>query len=193
MPLSEELKARITAEFPKYPEKRAVLLTALHFVQAECNGWIPPETIPEVAALLEILPIEVEEVISFYPMYHADPVGRWHLQVCTNLSCCMIGARGLVRSLEQLLDIAAGDITDDGLFSIGESECLGSCGTAPVFQVNNEAYIENVKSGDLPSLIERLRQRSAPAAPGQVAAAKATAAQSAVAETSAPPEKEDSR
>lgn len=178
MPLSEELKARITAEFPKYPEKRAVLLTALHFVQAECHGWIPPDVVPEIAALLDILPIEVEEVISFYPMYHADPVGRWHLQVCTNLPCCMGGARGLVRSLEELLDIAVGEITEDGLFSIGESECLGSCGTAPVIQVNNEPYVEGVKTTDLAGLIERLRQRgapatAAPAAPAVPASAKA--------------------
>jgi len=161
MPLSEELRARIAAEFPKYPEKRAVLLTALHWVQAECGGWIPGDTIPEVAAILEIEQIDVEEVISFYPMYSAVPVGRWHLQVCTNLSCCIAGARGLARALEEELDILPGEITPDGLFSIRETECLGSCGTAPVVQVNNEPYIENVQPAEAAALVARLRARDA--------------------------------
>lgn len=161
MPLSEELKARIVAEFPKYPEKRAVLLTALHFVQAECHGWVPPDTVPEIAALLEIPPIDVEEVIHFYPMYNADAVGRCHVQVCTNLSCCIAGARGLVRALEDHLGIGVGEITPDGLFSIGESECLGSCGTAPVIQVNNEPYLEKLGPGDVAGIVARLRARSA--------------------------------
>ena len=161
MPLSEELKARIAAEFPKYPEKRAVLLTALHFIQAECGGWVPPDNVPDLATLLGILPIDVEEVVSFYPMYHSDPVGKWHLQVCTNLPCCVAGARGLAQALEERLDILSGEITPDGLFSIGESECLGSCGTAPVLQVNNEPFVENLKPADLPALLERLRARAA--------------------------------
>jgi NADH-quinone oxidoreductase subunit E len=159
--LSEELRARIAAEFPKYPEKRAVLLTALHWVQAECGGWVPPEAIPELAALLEIEVIDVEEVISFYPMYSSHPVGRWHLQVCTNLSCCIAGARGLVRALEDELDILTGERTEDGLFSIRETECLGSCGTAPVIQVNNEPYIENIPATEASALIARLRARDA--------------------------------
>lgn len=161
MALSEELKARIAAEFPKYPEKRAVLLTALHFVQAEHGGWIPPEAVPELAAILEIPRIDVEEVISFYPMFHLEPVGRFHLQVCANLPCCMGGARGLVRALEQELEIEPGEVTRDGLFSIAEVECLGSCGTAPAIQVNNEPYVEGVQAKDIPELLARLRARAA--------------------------------
>jgi NADH-quinone oxidoreductase subunit E len=157
--LSDELRARIAAEFPKYPEKRAVLLTALHFVQAE-HGFVPREAVPEVAALLEIKPIEVEEVISFYSMFHSHPVGRWHIQVCTNLPCCLAGARGVVRSLEEKLDVRTGEVTRDGLFSIREVECLGSCGTAPVVQVNNEPYVEGVRDEGLGALIESLRGRA---------------------------------
>ena len=161
MPLSEELKARISAEFPKYPERRAVLLTALHFVQEECGGWVSPDVVPEIAELLGILPIDVEEVVSFYPMYHSDPVGRFHVQVCTNIACCIRGARGVVRRLEEKLDILSGEVTEDGLFSIGELECLGSCGTAPVVMVNNERFVENVSAEDVPGLVERLRARAA--------------------------------
>jgi NADH-quinone oxidoreductase subunit E len=167
MPLSEELRARITAEFPKYPEKRAVLLSALHFIQAECEGWIPPDTIGELAEILELPRIDVEEVISFYPMYHTERVGRCHIQVCTNLPCCLAGARGVVRALEKELDLGPGEVSGDGVFSIGEAECLGSCGTAPVIQVNNEPYLENVKAGDVPQLLGRLRARDAERRGGQ--------------------------
>ena len=157
MPLSSELKQRICAEFPKYPEKRAVLLTALHFVQEECGGWVPRDLIPELAGLLEIPVIDVWEVISFYSMFHAEPVGRYHLQVCTNLPCCLRGARAVVRAVERVLDIRPGERTEDGMFSLGEIECLGSCGTAPVLQVNNRRYEEGLSPGDIDGLVARLR------------------------------------
>lgn len=161
MPLSEELKQRIAAEFPKYPEKRAVLLTALHFVQAEHDGWVPPDAIGDVAALLEIPEIDVEEVISFYSLFHAQPVGKCHIQVCANLSCCLAGARQLIRALEEQLDIRSGEVAADGVFSLAEVECLGSCGTAPMLQVNNEPFVENVKLEDVPGLLAGLRERVA--------------------------------
>jgi NADH-quinone oxidoreductase E subunit len=157
MPLSPALTERIGAEFPKYPEKRAVLLTALHFVQEECGGWIPKPMVAEVAALLEIPVIDVWDVISFYSMFHAEPVGRFHLQVCTNLPCCIRGARAVVRALERALDIRPGERTEDGMFSLGEVECLGSCGTAPVLQVNNRRYDERLSAEDVGGLVARLR------------------------------------
>jgi NADH-quinone oxidoreductase E subunit len=159
MVLSEELRQRIAAEFPKYPEKRAVLLTALHFIQAEHDGWIPPGASAEVAELLEIPHIDVEEVISFYSLFHADPVGKFHVQVCANLSCCLAGARSLIRAFEEALDIRSGEVTEDGIFSIAEVECLGSCGTAPMLQVNNEPFLENLKSADVLEILARLRGR----------------------------------
>jgi len=167
MPLSEELKQRIAAEFPKYPEKRAVLLTALHFIQAEHDGWIPKGASAEVAALLEIEQIDVEEVISFYSLFHAEPVGKFHLQICANLSCCLAGARPLIRTFEEKLDVRAGEITEDGLFSIAEVECLGSCGTAPMLQVNNEPFLENLKPDDVPAILLRLRERATAPAGGK--------------------------
>ena len=159
--LSEELKQRIADEFPKYPEKRAVLLTALHFIQAEHDGWIPPGASKEVADLLEIHQIDVEEVISFYSLFHSEPVGKFHIQVCANLSCCLQGARPLVRAFEEKLDIRSGEVTDDGVFSIAEVECLGSCGTAPMLQVNNEPFLENLKPDDVPGILDKLRSRLA--------------------------------
>jgi NADH-quinone oxidoreductase E subunit len=167
VPLSEELKQRIADEFPKYPEKRAVLLTALHFIQSEHDGWIPPGASAEVAALLEIPQIDVEEVISFYSLFHAEPVGKFHLQICANLSCCLAGARLLIRAFEDELDIRSGEITEDGLFSIAEVECLGSCGTAPMLQVNNDPFLENLKPEEVPTILDKLRGRAAPAAGGK--------------------------
>jgi len=164
--LPESVRARIVAEFPKYPEKRAVLLSALHFVQEECEGWIRPEMVPEIAVLLEIREIEVWEVISFYSMFHSERVGRCHVKVCVNLSCCLRGARGMMRRLEELLDIRPGEVTEDGLFSLEGAECLGSCGTAPVIQVNNEAYLENVRLEELPAMLDRLRGRFSTSAGG---------------------------
>lgn len=159
--LSEELKQRIADEFPKYPEKRAVLLTALHFIQAEHDGWIPPGASKEVAELLEIEHIDVEEVISFYSLFHSEPVGKFHIQVCANLSCCLAGARPLIRAFEERLDIRSGEVTEDGVFSIAEVECLGSCGTAPMLQVNNEPFLENLKPDDVPGILDKLRSRLA--------------------------------
>src|SRR5215468_1332926 len=160
MPLSPELTRRIRAEFPKYPEKRAVLLTALHFVQEECGGWVPKPVVPELAELLEIPVIDVWDVISFYSMFHAEPVGQYHVQVCTNLPCCIRGARAIVRAFERLLDLRPGEMTGDGMFSLGEVECLGSCGTAPVLQVNNRRYDEGLSPGDVEGLVGRLRREA---------------------------------
>lgn len=159
--LSEELRQRIADEFPKYPEKRAVLLTALHFIQAEHDGWIPPGASKEVAELLELEHIDVEEVISFYSLFHAEPVGKCHIQVCANLSCCLAGARPLIRAFEEKLEIRAGEVTEDGRFSLAEVECLGSCGTAPMLQVNNEPFLENLKVDDVPAILDKLRGRFA--------------------------------
>lgn len=159
--LTPELRQRIIDEFPKYPEKRAVLLTALHFVQAEYGGWVPHDLVAELAELHEIPPIDVAEVISFYSLFHSEPVGRFHLQVCTNLSCCLRGARGVVNALSEALDILPGERTEDGQFSLAEVQCLGSCGTAPVLQVNNERFDEQLTVDGVAGLVERLRRRGA--------------------------------
>ncbi|MFP6663357.1 MAG: NAD(P)H-dependent oxidoreductase subunit E [Deltaproteobacteria bacterium] len=161
MALSEELKQRIRAEFPKYPEKRAVLITALHFAQEEGEGWIEASVIPEIGALLDIPAIDVKEVVSFYAMFNESPVGKRHLRVCTGLSCCLRGARRLQNRIQDDLDLRPFEVTADGVFSVGSVECLGSCGTAPVLQVNNRVYIENLGSDDVPALLDNLRREVA--------------------------------
>ncbi len=153
--LSAAVKEAILAEVPKYPEPRSALLMALHFVQAEI-GHVPLEIQREIADLLHLRPIEVREVVSFYPMYHEHPVGKRNIQVCVNIACALGGARGVVRRLEQHFGIGVGERTVDGEYSIHEVQCLGSCGTAVCVQINNQPFIENVRPDRFDELLQRI-------------------------------------
>ncbi|MCK6554793.1 NADH-quinone oxidoreductase subunit NuoF [Candidatus Binatia bacterium] len=150
--LSADTRARILMERQNYPQPRAALLAALHLAQAEL-GHVPSAAVEEIAELLDLLPVHVQEVVSFYPMYHDRPRGRSHIQVCTNIACAMGGSRKLVRQIESALNIQAGETTADGKFSLQEVECLGSCGTAPVVQVNNEPFVERATGADIDALL----------------------------------------
>jgi len=150
--LSESVKQAILAEVPKYPDPRSALLMALHFIQAEI-GHVPIPIQREVAGLLGIRPIEVREVVTFYPMYHEHPVGKRNIQVCVNIACALAGARRVVRRLEERLGIRVGERTSDGAYSIEEVQCLGSCGTAVCVQVNNQPFIENVRPDAVDDLL----------------------------------------
>jgi NADH-quinone oxidoreductase subunit F len=151
--LSAECREKILQLRQNYPQARAATLPALHLAQAEI-GYLPRPVADEVAELLGLPSIWVQEVISFYPMFHAEKVGRCHIQVCTNIACALAGARKLVRQLESALDIREGEVTEDGKFSVAEVQCLGSCGTAPVVQVNNLPYIERVTGEQLDRLLK---------------------------------------
>jgi NADH-quinone oxidoreductase E subunit len=150
--LSEPVKQAILAEVPKYPDPRSALLIALHLIQAEI-GHVPINVQREVAELLGIRPIEVREVVTFYPMYHEHPVGKRNIQVCVNIACALGGARQVVRALEDRLGIRVGERTPDGEYSIHEVQCLGSCGTAVCVQVNNQPFIENVRADRVDELL----------------------------------------
>jgi NADH:ubiquinone oxidoreductase subunit E len=145
------VKTAILAEVPKYPEPRAALLIALHMVQAEI-GYVPLDVQREVAALLGLRPIEVREVVTFYPMYHEHP----DIQVCVNIACALGGARAVIKGFEQRLGIRSGERTADGAYSLEEVQCLGSCGTAVCVQVNNEPYLENVRPERLDELLRTI-------------------------------------
>jgi NADH-quinone oxidoreductase E subunit len=140
--ISAETRARIDAEIARYPKRRGALLPALHLAQRE-HGWISPEVARELAEIFEIRPIDVMEVVSFYNMFHDRPQGRHHVHVCTNLSCSLRGARGLMRALEAHLGIEAGETTADGRITLGHEECLGACAWAPMMRVDG-AYHENL-------------------------------------------------
>lgn len=150
--LSAEVRTAIAAEVRKYPEPRSALLMALHMVQEEL-GHVPIDVQRDVAEVLGIRPIEVREVVTFYPMYHERPVGRRNIRICVNIACALAGARDVVEGVEARLGIRPGEITADGAYSIEEVQCLGSCGTAVCVQVNTEPYIENVRPDQLDELL----------------------------------------
>ncbi len=129
----------------RYPEGRhkSALLPILHLAQAEFGGWLSPATMDYVASILNIKPVEVYEVASFYSMYNLNPVGKCMLEVCRTSSCWLRGADDVIRHIEKRLEIKVGETTADGMFSLKAVECLGSCGTAPMMQVGKD-YHENL-------------------------------------------------
>lgn len=139
----------------RYPDRRSALLPSLHLAQRQ-EGYISHEVIMFLSRELDISPMDVWGVVSFYSMFRTKPVGRYHLQVCTNLSCGILGSENLVRHLEQKLGIKVGETTRDGLFSLSTVECLGFCGNAPAMQVN-EKYYGDMTEQRVDGLLEELR------------------------------------
>ncbi len=142
--------------FSRYPEKRAALMPLLRKAQQDL-GWISPAIQEEIGSLVGTTATEVAGVMSFYSYYQALPAGKNHIQVCATLSCAIGGSDELWDELVNELQILRGDITPDGLFSIQKVECLGSCHTAPVVQVNDEPYTECVTKARLHALLAELR------------------------------------
>ena len=129
----------------RYPQGRqkSALLPLLHIAQAENNGWLSSETMDYVASLLDIQPIEVYEVASFYSMFNLEPVGNCVIEICQTGPCWLNGAEEILAHFEKRLEIKAGETTADGKFTIKTVECLAACGNAPVIQVGTE-YHENL-------------------------------------------------
>ncbi len=139
----------------RYPTKEAALLPTLHLAQ-EVWGWISPEAVHYISELLDLSPAQVFGVVSFYNMYNQKPVGKYHLQVCTNLSCMVSRAYDIYEHLCDRLKVHPGQPTADGTYTVTEVECLGSCGTAPVVQVNND-YHENMSVEKMNQLLAELK------------------------------------
>ena len=142
--LSEESLAHIGREIAKYPpgRKASAVMAALRIAQDE-HGWLSEPLMDYVAQLLEMRPIEVYEVATFYTMYNLKPVGRHQISVCTNISCMLTGAEQVVKHLENRLGIRLGETTPDGRFTLREVECLAACGGAPMFMID-KTYYENL-------------------------------------------------
>ena len=152
---SPEAKKRFDHILTRYPNKEAALLPTLHLVQ-ETWGYISPEAVHYVGELLDLSPATVFGVVSFYDMYDQKPVGKYRLRVCTNLSCMVSNAYDIYEHLCDRLQVAPHETTKDGLYTVLEVECLGSCGTAPVVQVNND-YHESMSVEKMDQLLERLQ------------------------------------
>ena len=138
----------------RYPSKRAAIMPVLWLAQ-EKFGWLSVEAQQYVADLMGFPLAWVSGVASFYTMYYKKPVGRHHVQVCTNVSCLLRGADEIVDCIAERLGIGLGETTPDKRFTLDEVECLGSCGTAPMMQVNDD-YHENLDTRSTLELIERL-------------------------------------
>lgn len=141
----------------RYLKPDSVILEVLYLLQ-EKYGYITKEGLKYAADLLGITEEHVLGVVSFYSMFNTKPIGKYHLQVCTNVSCMLKGAYDLLKKLENKLNIKKGETTSDGLFTITEVECLGSCGTAPTIQIN-EDYYENLDETKLFQIIEELKNK----------------------------------
>ncbi|HEY6394871.1 MAG TPA: NAD(P)H-dependent oxidoreductase subunit E [Candidatus Binataceae bacterium] len=141
-----------------YPTRQAALLPTLWIAQREF-GFLSTEAEAYVAQLMELPPAHVRAVVSFYTMFYRQPVGKWHLEVCTNLSCRLRGADKIVDCIRRKLNIEAGQTTPDGKFTLGTAECLASCGTAPMLQLNHDLYYENLTEDSILKLIEELASR----------------------------------
>ena len=149
LPEFERLRARYPPGF-----ESSLVLPCLRRVQ-EDRGYVADEDIAALVEYLGVPRIQIEEVLSFYTQFRRQPVGRWHLQACRNLSCSMRGAEGVIAHLERRLGIAPGQTTTDGRYTLSMVECLGSCGTAPVVMVN-ETYHEDMSPERLDALLESL-------------------------------------
>lgn len=156
--LSASVRAEIdrwTAKFP--PERRrAAVLAALTIVQRENGGWLTPELMEAVADYLEMPPIAVEEVATFYSLYDLAPVGRHKLYVCNSISCWLCGSERILEHLKQRLGVELGGTTADGRFTLKQAECLAACGGAPALYVDGE-YYENLTPEAVDALLERLK------------------------------------
>ncbi len=152
--LSNETRAEIKQFKGKYPDPRSALLTALHVAQRE-RGWLSPEVMRDVAEVMDLPPTEVASVASFYTMFNRQPVGENLVQVCTNISCSLLGAEHIVECLKSKLGIDVGETTPDNKFTLVTVECLGSCGTAPMMQIN-DTYYENLTEEKIDRILEEL-------------------------------------
>lgn len=158
MVLSSATTARFAAEVAKYPaeQKQSAVMACLAIVQQE-QGWVSPNAEEAVAAYLGMPPIAVREVITFYNMYNQQPVGRFKLNVCTNLPCQLRNGQHALEHLCQRLHVEEGGTTVDGLFTIQKSECLGACADAPVLLVNDRQMISYMSDSRLDELVDTLK------------------------------------
>ena len=154
---SEETEAKFRHLASIYPRKRSALIPMLLLAQKE-HGYIKPATIQYVGQYLDLNPSEVDSIMSFYTLLHRNPVGKYHIMICTNLSCLLQGSDEIEACVKRKLGVGFGEITSDGLFSAIEFECLGSCTTAPVIQINGEFY-ENLDVKKTESILDDLRNR----------------------------------
>lgn len=151
---SPEVEAEIDRHLAKYPVTRSAILPLMFIVQRE-RGYLDPPGVAYLAKRLALRYTDIWEVATFYSMIYTDPVGKYHIQVCRTLSCKIRGAQQITEYCSQKLGIKPGETTSDGRFTLSEVECLGSCGTAPMFQINFD-YHENLTTEKIDQILASL-------------------------------------
>ncbi len=154
--VSAEAQKRAEEIVKEYPQKRSAVMPLLYIAQ-EHTKYITQSAVEWVAAQLEMPPVQVWEVATFYTMYYKKPVGQYHVQVCRTLPCALRGARKVSEYFHKKLGVRPGDVTKDGLWSFEEVECLGSCGTAPMCQIN-DVFFENLTDEKLDQIVARIEK-----------------------------------
>jgi NADH-quinone oxidoreductase E subunit len=140
----------------QYPVARSAILPALRIAQERHGGWLPPEAFEEVGEALDLTPAYCKAVASFYDMFHLEPVGRHVVEICTNVSCALVGAQQVVEAFEEELGVRPGETTEDGLVTLRTIECAGGCGWGTVVVVDHR-YREPVRAEDVPAIVQELR------------------------------------
>ena len=157
MVLSEQAYKRMDREIAKFPadQKQSAVMAALAIAQDEA-GWLSPEVMEVVAAYLDMAPIAVQEVATFYAMYNLRPTGKSKITICTNLPCALSGGEKAAHYLKQKLGIGYRETTEDGQFTLMEGECMGACGDAPVMLVNNHRMCSFMSNDKIDGLVAEL-------------------------------------
>ena len=172
----------VAREIAKYPEGRqaSATIALLYMVQEQMrratgSGWVPRAGMDAVAARLKMAPIRVYEIATFYTMFNLKPVGKWHLQICTTTPCWLRGSDDVVAACRAATGITAwGETSEDGMFTMSEVECLGACVNAPMMQVNNEHFYEDLDAERTKTLLDALR-RGEPPKPGSMSGRQTSA------------------
>jgi NADH-quinone oxidoreductase subunit E len=160
--LSVELKQTIDHWVSKFPieKKRSAVVAALLAAQEENNGWLSELIMDAVAEYLELSKIEVYEVATFYDMFELKPIGKYKIGLCTNVSCKLRGSDDIEAALFDRLGVRLGETTGDNLFTLRETECLGACANAPMCQVNDKAFYEDLTVESMIAMVDRLEQEA---------------------------------
>ncbi len=138
--LSENGLNEVKAEMKRYETKESAIIPSLYIAQKENKGWINADVIKHLGEIMDIPESRINEVFKFYTMFNQKPVGQFHVQICTNISCALEGGRELFAHICKELETHENEVTKDGRFTVSRVECLGSCGTAPMMQVNDRYY-----------------------------------------------------
>jgi NADH-quinone oxidoreductase subunit E len=162
MKFSEEKLKKVQEIIERYPEgkQKSALLPLLHLAQEENGGWLSVEAMDHVAGLLQLKPIEVYEVATFYSMYNLKPVGRYLFEVCQTGPCMLKGSDEIISYIKEKLGIGVGETTSDGMFTLKTVECLGACGYAPMMQLGKH-YKEHLTREKVDQVIEECRRTAA--------------------------------